>query len=237
MPSVNMDLEESNLDTDQVRLPWHLGLQRPEELHTWTPDMACSLVCQPLDPFNRVSHHFDVPHSSLPQDPFFHFMAFLHELHPLTWAWHSNDCTPVTVPPTTLSEKLQDQLTDLNQALHLIEHTLAQDWQLWGALTRYDGRRDVCRRSELYGSPRCMRIERWQKTTGCYGWNTETWQGSCSQILSILGLHIEWRQRRPSSYACPPDTEAGGCHLTTPAGQEPLCSSSNVAEGASCQLC
>ena len=36
----------------------------------------------------------------------------------------------MTVPPTTLSEKLQDQLTDINQALHLIEHTLAQDWQL-----------------------------------------------------------------------------------------------------------
>ena len=92
-----------------------------------------------------VSHHFDVPHSSLPQDPIFHFVAFLHELNPLTWAWHSSDCTPMTVPPTTLSEKLQDQLTDINQALHLIEHTLAQDWQLWGALTRYDGRRDICR--------------------------------------------------------------------------------------------
>ena len=35
-----------------------------------------------------------------------------------------------------------------------------------------------------------MRSERWQKTTGCYGWNTETWQGSCSQILSILALTL-----------------------------------------------
>ena len=239
LPPENMDIEESNHAPDQVRLPWHLGLRRPEELHPWTPDIACSLVCQPLDPFSRalsfapeaklkwyhqticmVSHHFDVPHSSLPQDPFFHFVAFLHELHPLTWAWHSSDCTPVTVPPTTLSEKLQDQLTDINQALHLFEHTLAQDWQLWGILNRYDGRRDVCRRSELYGSPRSMRTERWQTTTGCYGWNTETWQGSCSQILSILGLHFVWRQRRPSSYDCPPDSEAGGRYLTTPAGQE-----------------
>ena len=47
------------------------------------------------------------------------FVAFLHELNPLTWAWHSRDCTPTTVQPTTLSEKLQDQLTDMNQALHL----------------------------------------------------------------------------------------------------------------------
>ena len=237
LPPENMDPEDSTPDADQVRLPWHLGLQRPEELHTWTPDIASSLVCQPLDPLSRVlsfepeakltwyhqtvcmvSRHFDVPHSSLPQDPIFYFVAFLHELNPLTWAWHSSDCTPMTVPPTTLSEKLQDQLTDINQALRLIERTLAQDWQLWGALTRYDGRRDVCRRSELYGSPRCMRSERWQKTTGCYGWNTETWQGSCSQILSIFGLHVAWRKRRTAPHACQADAEAGGCHLTTPAG-------------------
>ena len=128
-----MDPEDSTPDADQVRLPWHLGLQRPEELHTWTPDIASSLVCQPLDPLSRVlsfepeakltwyhqtvcmvSRHFDVPHSSLPQDPIFYFVAFLHELNPLTWAWHSSDCTPMTVPPTTWSEKLQDQLTDIN---------------------------------------------------------------------------------------------------------------------------
>ena len=117
----------------RIPFPMHLGLPRPEELHTWTPDIASSLVCQPLDPLNRVlsfepeakltwyhqtvcmvSHHFDVSHSSLPQDPIFYFVAFLHELNPLTWAWHSSDCTPMTVPPTTWSEKLQDQLTDIN---------------------------------------------------------------------------------------------------------------------------
>ena len=113
LPPANMDPEDSTLVADQVHLPWHLGLQHPEELHTWTPDIASSLLCQPLYPLSRVSfepeakltwyhqtvcmvsHHFDVPHSSLPQDPNFYFVAFLHELN-LGLALkrlHTDDCS------------------------------------------------------------------------------------------------------------------------------------------------
>lgn len=95
--------------------------------------------------FTKLFHHFDVPRSCLPQDLIFHFIAYLHELNPLTWARHSMDSTPGSVASTTKSEAVADQLIDLNCTLHLIEHTLAQDWQLWCISKGFDGRGDAGR--------------------------------------------------------------------------------------------
>ena len=94
--------------------------------------------------FTKLFHHFDVPRSCLPQDLIFHFIAYLHELNPLTWARHSMDSTPGSVASTTKSEAVADQLIDLNCTLHLIEHTLAQDWQLWCISKGFDGRALRC---------------------------------------------------------------------------------------------
>ena len=50
--------------------------------------------------------------------------------------------------------------------------------------------------------------------------NPQIWQGTCSQILSILGLHVEWRKRRAAPHDCQIDSEAGRRHFTVAVGQE-----------------
>ena len=214
-----------------IRLPWYLSLKVPQDLPRWTPDTANPLIYTPVQSIDhnlsfdpaaklkwfhniicQLSHHDEVPQSCMPQDPIFHFIAYLHELHPITWTWHSSEQTPNSSDNALMPDTLQDQLHDLHDALHLLEHTLAQDWKLWCEYTQQDGRRDVYRRSNFCRSPRCLRTEPRQKTDGGHlGWDAQTWQGSYASILTVLGINVEWRQRRRVvAHAGPPILETRG---------------------------
>ena len=121
--------------------------------------------------------------------------------------------------------------------IYIIFNYLAQDWQLWCARTRYDGGRDVYRRSELYGSPRCLRSERWQKTTGCYGWK----HTDLARDMQPDPFHPRPPRRVEETKSCSawlPDwfwgrkTPFHSCSWT-----RALYSSSSVAGEASCLIC
>ena len=154
---------------NQTQHRWCPGLSVPENTSSWTPEAAQALIHSPRhdmksmipfdpevklkwfhDSLTQIAHHPDMPLSNLPQDSVFNFLAYLHELNPLSWAWHSMEPTPADVLPINMPEHLRDQLTDLHSTLHSIEHALAQDWTLWCQSNHYDGRGDARRRSELF---------------------------------------------------------------------------------------
>ena len=54
LPSLDQDYAADHTEVDPVRLPWHLGLLNPQELHIWTPETASSLLCQPNHCMSRV---------------------------------------------------------------------------------------------------------------------------------------------------------------------------------------
>ena len=140
----------------------NLALWTDQSIPAWTNDLAHSLLGSPtpkivtglpfapearLTCFHRsvrwLSYHPDIPSSRLPQDSIFHFIVHLREMHPVTWAWNSIEEPPTEVTPTYMPDTLSAQVMDLNQALHDVEHTLAQDWSLWCTQSRHDGRRDA----------------------------------------------------------------------------------------------
>ena len=52
-------------------------------------------------------------------------------------------------------------------------------------------------------------------------WGCQSWPGPCTKILNLLGLNLEWRQRRrASSHVGSPDPQAGGCLDAAQLGQK-----------------
>ena len=134
----------------------NLGLWTDQPIPAWTNELAHSLLGIPMPkivielPFapearltwfhqsiRWLSHHPDIPSSRLPQDSIFHFIAHLHEMHPVTWAWSSMEEQPTEATLIYIPDTHRAQVMDLNQSLHDVEHTLAQDWSLW---CTHDGR-------------------------------------------------------------------------------------------------
>ena len=221
---------------------WCPGLSIPENMSNWIPEAAQALIhtprhdmksMVPFDPeaklkwfhdtLTQIAPHPDMPLSNLPPDSVFS-LAYLHELHPLSWAWHSMEPTPTDVLPINMPEYLRDQLTDLHSALHSIEHAPAQDWTLWYQSNRYDGRGDARRRSEFFrfvgGLQSTHRQSRQKTAHGDIQWPEQTWPGFNASILALLGLNVEWRQRRATEYDCKIVSQAGGCPSSIGIGQE-----------------
>ena len=121
-----------------------------------------------------------------------------------------------------MSDSLSAQVMDINEALHEVEHTLAQDWSLWCIQSIHDGRRDATRRSELYRSFESLQSELGQACPRHHiQWSYQSWPGPCAKILSFLGLKLEWRQRRRASeHAGSPDTPPGRRPDAAQLGQE-----------------
>ena len=171
-PAWNSELAQSLLGTPMPKLITELAFA-PEARLTW---------------FHRsvrwLSHHSDIPTSRLPQDMSFHFIAHLHEMHPIAWAWHSIEEHPTEVTSTYMPDSLNAQVMDINQALHDVEQALAQDWSLWCNQSRHDGKRDATRRSELYRSFGSLQSELGQTCPRRdIQWSCQSWPGPCTKIL------------------------------------------------------
>ena len=142
----------------------------------------------------------------------------------MTWAWHSTESIPEDVLPICMPEHLRDRLNDMHSALHSIEHALAQDWTLWYENNRHDGRGDARRRSELYrfvgGLQPTPRQSGQTPAHFDFQWPKHTWPGINASILTLLGLNVEWRQRRSAEYNCKTFIKAGGCPGPIELGQE-----------------
>ena len=127
IPCGNFGLHNSSYTPD-----WHSDLAH-SLLGTPLPQLLVELAFTPearLTWFHRsirgLSHHPEIPTSRLPQDVIFHFIAHLHEMNPIAWAWHSTEDKPEEVM-ASMSDSLYAQILDFNAALHEVEHTLAQD--------------------------------------------------------------------------------------------------------------
>ena len=99
--------QEIEADLSQIaviRLPWHFDLQ-VQDLPRWIPDTAGPLICAQVQSIDHIlffdpaaklkyfhntvcqfSQHCGVPQSCTPQHSIFHFIAYLHQLHPTPWA-------------------------------------------------------------------------------------------------------------------------------------------------------
>ena len=197
----------------RVLLTGPLGLKVPEDAPVWHSNVIHDLC---------VSMFVDQPCLTLqetpPLGPEFRFRWFdtcllqvCTRVHPIFWAWTSDESAPVRIDQVHAFESVGLQL-QLHQTLLLeLEHVLAQDWFQW------------CLHQGLTDGPYERRESIFCRPDGCVFLalqTTETQRGGtliksstlpprAQETLALIGFGLGRRFVSPD-YACQIDSIAGG---------------------------